>query len=174
MPQSLRAYQFYVCKGQLYAAYFDDVNHYETYQYNGFTFEYFGDMAMPDRAVRRISDYVVFQDTLFITYGYLYRSDDLCTLQAISMPNDAVVWDLEVIDGSLYVLCGRQTGKSNYSSILYKSTDGSTFDPMFRFNFSSPARSFCYDNGCFYFGTGAWEGDDNPTTGSILRVRYSI
>ena len=107
------------------------------------------------------------------------------TASRVSLASGAVPWDLEVINGAVYLLWTTANG-DKFNNHISVSTDGETFSELFCFTTDTFARSFDYHDGNFYFGLGTENADIfNPRngkndalihadSGKVLSVPYDL
>jgi hypothetical protein len=100
----------------------------------------------------------------------------------VSLPGNALPWDVLVRGDKIYVLTSEKTEGTPDSFLVkvFSSEDLVTWTELFRFTEPTFARSFEEDNGDFYFGLGTDVGATNdaasytdnvqPESGKILRV----
>lgn len=100
--------------------------------------------------------------------------------QRIALPEGTVPHDLLLRDGKVFLLTHSEAGKSKRVEVWEASERNLLqWKPLFYFTYPAFARSFEYDRGSFYFGTGCdidpehWSVKDMPVqTGDILKVIY--
>jgi hypothetical protein len=102
----------------------------------------------------------------------LYAAKDPSHVKKIDLPGNH--WDLLVKDGVLYVLSALEAddAKDKVTVRVTATSDLSTWQPLFQYEFPTFARSFEYLDGSFYFGLGCEADDQRPETGRIFRVRW--
>ncbi len=179
----IRVYDFFIYENSLYAFYLRNDNTQtlmELYQYRDGAFHYYSDL--PQKLTFRRISYQAFcgkaqyRDTMYFTTGNLYFSNDMVTASQISFGEKTLVSDLRVIEDKLYVCVISPTEDGQYrTSIRCKTQTGNLFREIFYFTFPSPAQSFTYHDGVFYFGMGAGTLSDlNETNGTILKIYHKL
>lgn len=183
VSMQIRVYDFFVFHDTLYAFYLKYLNgkaDYEIYQYRDQAFYYYSDL--PTHLSYARYNYEIFkakaeyQNSMYISTGKLYRTEDMIHAQQIILEEDAAVTDLRIIDQKLYVMTVQKTEDGAYiNSVWCKfGSDPDSFRKVFYFSFGSPAQSFTYHNGYFYFGMGdGILSESNSLNGTVLAVHHT-
>lgn len=179
----IRVYDFFIYQNTLYAFYLRNDGTevtMELYRYDNGAFYYYSNLPRT-LSFRRISYQAFsaqaeFDNTMYFTTGVLYASTDMKTATPVNFGKNARVTDLRVIENRLYACVISPTEDGTYRTSLWCKAEGSQlFRELLYFTFPSPAQSFTYNHGIFYFGMG--EGTiskRNDTNGTILKVSYPI
>ncbi len=179
----IRVYDFFVLKDTLYAFYtkhLDGHSEFEIYQYRNNGFHYHSDLPVHLSYTRYnyeiLKAKAEYDDSLYISTGKLYRTEDMIHAQQIILEEETAVTDLRIIDQKLYVLTVQKTQDNTYlNSVWCKfGPEPDSFRKVFYFTFGSPAQCFTYHNGYFYFGMGdGILSESNPLNGTVLAVHHS-
>ena len=178
----VRCYDFFICNNTLYAFYYQKIN--SDYQMMIFRFEdnaFHFHSNLPQELSYKRTSFDIFkakvqhQNRAYFTTGKLYVSDDMTSAEEIILEENAIVSDLRVIQNRLYAVTIQKNDEGNYTTSVWvkKLFSQDEFKKVYYFSFPSPAQSFTYYDGCFYFGMG--EGilsESNETNGTVLCVHY--
>lgn len=105
-----------------------------------------------------------------------FVASDFNNARRITFPTaSAVASDVLVRKDAVYVLTYVRKSATEYTNIVYQTTNLNTWHELFRFNTDTFARSFEELNGDFYFGLGCNQNNYSLTnsTGTILRIKKS-
>lgn len=117
------------------------------------------------------ADYI--NDHQWISQG-LYKAPSMTAATKITLPNNALPWDILVRGNTSYVLADIKINNTNHTNVVYKTTDLNTWTEVLRFSADTFARSFEELDGYFYFGLGSDTTTIPADTGKIFRVRANI
>lgn len=184
----IRVYDFFTLNGQLFAFYrFNNGSdkRSEVYRLDGDSFVYHSDLISRLEISRHfytfISQKAEFKKQQFIAVGNLYVTQDMKTAELIEIKPNMEVFDLRVIDGTLYLLCNeklKRKDKEEFRVSIWYTNSGKkgSFKEMFFFDYENRALSFTYDEGIFYFGMGygVTAKTDYDTNGMVLAVENKL
>lgn len=110
-------------------------------------------------------------DKLFFTTGYLYVTENMSDFVRVAFPGDATVYDLCVVDGVLYALCGREESDGKYTVSVWKNHRGGNtqFTRALCFTYDAPPLSLATDGQSFYIGMGDGK-QPNDKNGMVLMI----
>ncbi len=174
----VRVYNLTVFEGQLYAFLTlgnPDQMDYSVYRYDGQQFCYFA--TPPQVFVRGYDLYhnVGFGGMNTFISGYCYfTTEDMKDFRPRRVGDSDLACDMEIIDGTLYVLAYRTLADGSYEVGMYSTEDGKTFTKLFYFEYSIPANSFAYADGVFYLSMGRYYDAESHDVGRVLAVDYMI
>lgn len=180
----VRCYDFFVCNSTLYTFYYQQINgHYQMkiFQYKNGAFHYHSNLP-EDLTFRRISFEIfkakaAYQNKAYFTTGKLYVSEDMISAEEIILEEDAIVSDLRVINGRLYVMTVKKAEDGSYTTSVWvkKLLSENEFKKLYYFTYPCAAQSFTYHDNHFYFGMGDGTlSETNPNNGSILSIKYPV
>ena len=111
-------------------------------------------------------------DKMFLTTGYLFYTTDFTTYTQVTMPNEAVVYDMQVFGGRLYLLTAYASGKQ-YQVNVYSTTasDPTDLRTEATFTYSLAPTAFAMDANNFFIGMGNWYGTGSAGNGTILQLK---
>ncbi len=180
----VRVLDFFTLDGNLYAFFFKIVNRdldMEIYKYQDGVFHFYSDMPSslryPRICYQIISAKAEYENTVYFSTGKLHATRDMKSATEITLEENSIVTDLRVISGRLYVSTVSENEDGSYTTSVWvkKLFSENQFDKIFYFEFQSPAQSFTYHNGFFYFGMGDGTiSESNPTNGSVLSVKHQV
>jgi hypothetical protein len=164
----IRVYDFFIHDDELYALFFlQDNEHkedrcYELYHYDYDKDAFFYEDDWTEKLQRRSYKYIpvgekcFFDEKTWITTGYLYQTDDMDELTQVTFPGNAVVCDLYVSNGVMYVLTGGKDAESGkLKTTVYALREGETeFREVTSFLYDVPPMSMVVDGDVFYIGMG--------------------
>lgn len=180
-----RCCNLYVLGDQLYADfwYTTDENTssaFEMYHYNidKDCFEYIANLktsthgGMYSSAGLPLWEKVAVNDTMFLTTGYLYCTTDFKKYTEVKMPNEAIVYDMQVFGGRLYLLTACPSG-SSYQVNVYSTTaaDPSDLRTEASFIYAMPPTAFVLNESNIFIGMGYWKELGAAGNGTILQVK---
>lgn len=110
-------------------------------------------------------------NTMFLTTGYLYYTTDFTDYTEVTMPNDAVVYDMMEYNGRLYILSAYESG-SRYKTTVYSiaAEDPTALRAEATFTYSLAPTSFAVDSDNFFIGMGDWYDNGSEGNGTILQI----
>lgn len=142
----------------------------ELYVYDGKNFVYQTSWSdsLQSRGYRKtlIQSEAEYKGAFYYTTGNLYKCTDLFEPEKIVAPNDAVVQDIYVNDGSMYVMCITRN-ETEYVMTVYIYDSG--FLEVLVFTDDAMAVSFAVTDGKYYFGM-ASKNRNNKDNGRILEI----
>ena len=180
-----RSCNLYVLEDQLYADFWYATNEsssaaFEMYHYNADEdcFEYIANLktsthgGMYSSAGLPLWEKVAVNDKMFLTTGYLYYTTDFKTYTHVTMPNDAVVYDMQTFGGRLYLLTAYKSGTS-YQTIVYSTTaaDPTDLRTEASFTYALHPTAFAVNAGNFFIGMGYWKESGANGNGTIMQVK---
>lgn len=180
----VRSANLYVLGDELYADFWyeDELasrSIYEMYHYNAAEdrFDYISDLksnthgGMYSAANLPLWEKVALGNKMFLTTGYMYYTTDFEQYHPITMPNDAIVYDMMECDGRLYILTAYATG-SKYQVTIYSTTSAnpSNLRTEATYNYSLAPTAFAVDADNFFVGMGNWFGRGAAGNGTILQI----
>ena len=179
-----RCYDFFLCNDTLYAFHYRQIDSdYQLmlFRYEDGAFHYHSDL--PQKLNYRRISYEIFrakvqyENKAYISTGKLYVSSDMLNAEEIILEEDAIVSDLRVIDGLLYVMTVKQTESGEYTTSVWvkKLFADNEFRKLYYFTYPCAAQSFTYHGDCFYFGMGDGRlSQSNSSNGSVLSVKHPL
>ena len=110
-------------------------------------------------------------DKMFLTTGYLYYTTDFVTYNPVTIPNDAVVYDMVNYNDVLYILTAYETG-SKYTVTVYSTTAAKPtgLRTEATYSYALAPTSFAVDADNFFIGMGNWYGTGSAGNGTILQI----
>lgn len=111
-------------------------------------------------------------DKMFLTTGYLYYTSDMEQYTQLTLPNNAVAYDMMAYDGRMYILAAYQSG-SQYQITVYSTTAASPtkLRTEASFLYEQMPVSMVMDDDNFFIGTGYWYGNGASNNGFILQIQ---
>ena len=111
-------------------------------------------------------------NTLFLTTGYLYYTNDMNEFKMINFPEYARTYDLYLYEDTLYVLTASIKGKE-YKVTVYSMPQGNINDLNKECSFDYPLHptSFAVNDDNFFIALGEWNVSDNTENGTIIQVK---
>ena len=111
-------------------------------------------------------------NTLFLTTGYLYYTNDMNEFKMINFPEYARTYDLYLYEDTLYVLTASIKGKE-YKVTVYSMPQGNINDLNKECSFDYPLHptSFAVNDDNFFIALGEWNVIDNTENGTIIQVK---
>ena len=179
-----RCCNLYVLGNQLYADFWYTIDantssEFEMYRYNidKDCFEYIANLktsthgGMYSSAGLPLWEKVAINDTMFLTTGYLYYTTDFKKYTEVTMPNNAVVYDMQTFGGRLYLLTAYQSG-SSYRVTVYSTTaaDPSDLRTEATYTYALPPTAFVLNESNIFIGMGYWKEMGANGNGTILQV----
>lgn len=119
---------------------------------------------------------VTFEDTLYLTAGKLYTTENLQTFAHVPFGDFSAVWDLWTQGEELFVLTSVPNEDGTYKMTVYRAESCAPQEYSAHFSFDYPlcCRSMAYADGVFYFGTDAsfstLTEDNRAALGTLLSV----
>ena len=180
-----RSCNLYVLGDELYADFWYTVDEttksdFEMYHYNADKdcFEYVADLktsthgGLYSSAGLPLWEKVAINDKMFLTTGYLYYTTDFVKYTEVTMPNNAVVYDMQAFGGRLYLLTAYQSGKS-YQVTVYSTTaaDPSDLRVEATYTYALPPTALVMNESNFFIGMGYWKETGANGNGTILQVK---
>ena len=110
-------------------------------------------------------------DKMFLTTGYLFYTTDFVKYTQVSVPNDAVVYDMSVVNGRLYLLTAyEKDGK--YQVVIYSTTsaDPTALRTEAEYTYALAPTSFAVNADNFFVGMGNWSAGADGN-GTILQLQ---
>ena len=108
---------------------------------------------------------------MFLTTGYLYYTSDMEHYTQLTLPNDAIAYDMVAFDGRMYILAAHKLSSGyqiNVYSVTADSPDRLRTEASFQYNQMPTAMTMDEDN--FFIGTGYWYDNGASNNGTILQV----
>jgi len=101
----------------------------------------------------------------------MYSASSISSGTKIGFPETAALpIDILTRDDEVYVLTHIQNSDTNFTNIVYKTSDLNNWTEVFRFSDLTFARSFEEINGDFYFGMGAKKVASSSSSGKVIKV----
>ena len=177
--QNVRVYDLFLLRDSLYAAfmYGDTEITYDLYRYDDGKFVYDNQWYQKIHQIQYtntiIGDKAELNGKMFFTTGYLYATSDMTNFSRLVFPEEQIVYDLEIYENSLYVLCGKKQENGQYRVSVWKNAgeEDANFFELFNFLYDVPPLSIACHDGIFYIGM----GDSTSThskNGMILSIKY--
>lgn len=181
----VRSANLYVLGDQLYADFwYEDETAsstvFEMYHYNSEEdrFDYVANLkenthgGLYSTAGLPLWEKVAVNNKMFLTTGYLYYTTDFEQYTQVTMPNDAVVYDMAVFGGRLYLLTAYQSG-NKYQVTVYSTTAANPTDLRTEANFtySLMPTAFAVNADNFFIGMGNWYKTGSAGNGTILQLK---
>lgn len=180
----VRSMNLYVLNGNIYADFWyqsSTLNRsaFEMYRYNPEEdiLEYVADMkqathgGLYSAAGLPLWEKESLGDKMFLTTGYLYYTSDMEQYNPLTLPNDAVAYDMVAFDGRMYILAAHPLS-SGYQINVYSTTADNPnrlrTEASFQYNQMPTAMTMDEDN--FFIGTGNWYDKGSSNNGMILQV----
>ncbi len=168
----VRCYDLMVLRGELYAVLTLDKNK-NVYKYNGSEFVFYSPFA--NKMVNGRYAYVpilekkVLDDTLYLTSGRLYATEDMDNIRDITPEGIDYIADILTYDGQLYALANRLKDDGEYDITVLKMSSEEEFAEVFTTTHELASMSFEYDGIDFYIGVGK-KAEAHKIKENILKV----
>lgn len=175
----IRVYELFVKDNQTYALLrYGERSHYELFRYDGEKFDFYSDWSGKFYGAQPTYDLfsgkAVVNGKVYFAYGNLFSTEDMDTIERVSVKDGAMIVDLAVIGGRLFVLCLEREQEEYRISVWVESKiTESGFREVFYFNYEIPVLSFAYHKSHFYFGAGS-RTVMHEKNGNVLCVRYKV
>ena len=180
--ECIRSHNFYVLNDNLYASFWYEnlvenklVSEIYRYENDAFVFHsgLVGKLNTAAFSCRNIPPKwakAVINDTLFLTTGYLYYSDDMNDFDIVSFPKYARTYDLYLYENVIYFLTAAIEGKE-YDIVIYSMEQGNInkFKKEYSFKSSLHPTSFAVNDSDFFVALGEWD-IQNSENGTIFRI----
>ena len=181
----VRSSNLYVLNNQLYADFWyedESVSSsiFEMYRYNheADCFEYVADLKKSTHGGKYSPAYLplwekeALGNKMFLTTGYLFYTTDFETYTQVTIPNDALVYDMAVLSGRLYLLTAYEVD-GKYQVTVYSATASKPNDLRVEatFTYDLMPTSFAVDANNIFIGMGNWYGTGSAGNGTILQLK---
>ena len=153
---------------------------FEVYRYNvdEDRFDYVADLkenthgGLYSSAGLPLWEKVAMDDKMFLTTGYLYYTTDFEQYTHVSMPNDAIVYDMAMFDGRLYILSAYEADGA-YQVTVHSTTAANPADLRVEatYTYELAPTAFAVDEDNFFIGMGNWYNTGSNGNGTILQVK---
>ncbi len=178
----IRTHNFYILNDNLYASFWyenTDENKLvsEIYRYGNGVFTFNSDLvgqlntgSSCQNIPPQWADAVI-SDTLFLTTGYLYYTNDMKEFNKINLPEYAQTYDLYVYEDTLYILAA-SIDDDEYKITIYSTSSGkiNILKKETTFNYSVHPTSFAVNKDNFFISLGKWWNDGAEQNGTIVQV----
>ncbi len=180
----VRSSNLYVLGDDLYADFWyqDEAlsrSVFEMYHYNveEDRFEYIADLktsthgGLYSPAYLPLWEKEAVDDKMFLTTGYLYYTTDFEQYTQVTIPNDAVVYDMVEYDGRLYLLTAYETN-GKYQVTVYSTTaaNPANLRTEASYTYALMPTAFAVDADHFFIGMGNWYDTGASGNGTILQM----
>lgn len=180
----VRSMNLYVLNGELYAdfwyqSYTLTRSAFEMYRYNPEEdiLEFVADMKQATHgglygvATLPLWEKAALGDKMFLTTGYLYYTTDMEQYSQLSLPNNAVAYDMMVYNDRLYILSAYASGSGYQINVYSVTADNPTgLRTEASFQYSQMPISMTMDDDSFFIGTGNWYESGAADNGTILQL----
>lgn len=181
----VRSSNLYVLNDQLYADFwYEDETQsrstFEMYRYNveEDCFEYIADLKESTHGGKYSSAYLplwekeAVNDKMFLTTGYLFYTTDFEQYTQVTMPNDAIVYDMQAFGGRLYLLTAYEVD-GQYKVTVYSTTaaDPTDLRTEATYTYSLMPNSFVVNESHIFIGMGYWHGTGADGNGTVLQMK---
>lgn len=181
----VRSANLYVLGDELYADFwYEDETQaravFEMYHYNAAEdrFDYIADLKTATHGgLYSVGNLPLWEkeavnNRMFLTTGYLYYTTDFVTYTQVTMPQDAVVYDMQAFGGRLYLLTAYASG-NQYKVNVYSTTaaDPTDLRTEATYTYSLAPTAFAVDANNFFIGMGNWNGTGASGNGTILQLK---
>lgn len=111
-------------------------------------------------------------DKMFLTTGYLYYTTDFETYTQVTLPNDAVAYDMMRVGGRMYILAAHEVD-GQYEVAIYSTTAANPGKLRTEVTFTHHLmpNSFAVDAENFFIGMGIWVDKGHKDNGTILQIK---
>lgn len=180
-----RCYSLFTANDRLFAfCKWYNTGFYGFFEYNGTSFELCNErpvLDIPSVGTNRqslLNEQVTFNGKCYISFGTLYCTSDFKELKKLTVPDNAYVEDIAVIDGRMYVLTSKkstvtetESAKPEYKNTVWEYSEQEAFTKILSFNYPLSAMSFTLFDGVFYVGIGNYNDPevDKSLNGMILK-----
>ena len=179
--ECIRTHNFYVLNDNLYASFWyenlvENKLVSEIYRYENDAFVFHSDLIgklntgsscrnLPPKWAK-----AVINDTLFLTTGHLYYTNDMSELNLINFPEYAQTYDLYLYENVIYILTAAIEGKE-YDIVIYSMEQGNINKLKKEYSFKSSLHptSFAVNDSDFFVALGEWN-IQNSENGTIFRI----
>ncbi len=181
--ECIRSHNFFVLNDNLYASFWYenmDENKLvsEIYRYENGVFVFDNDLVgklntgLSCRNIPPKWAKAVINDTLFLTTGHLYYTNDMSELNLINLPEYAQTYDLYVYDNTLYILTA-SLDEDRYKITVYSTSTGKidSLKKETTFNYSVHPTSFAVNDDSFFIALGKWWNDGAEQNGTIVQIK---
>lgn len=179
----IRSMNLYVLGDQLYADFwYEDESSYrstfEMYHYNkqADRFEFTADMktaihgGLYGTAGLPLWEKVAAGGRMFLTTGYLYYTTDFVNFTEVSIPHNAVVYDVAEYGGRLYVLTAYEKDGAHQVAVYSANpANPSVLRTEVSYTYSLMPTAFALDADNIFIGMGNWYGTGSAGNGTILQ-----
>ncbi len=176
----IRVYELFVKDGQTFALlrYGAQKGRYELFRYDGGIFNYFADWTDKFYGTQLTYDLfsgkAVYNGKAYFTYGNLFVTEDMQTINKVDLKENAMTVDIIVVGDNLYLLCLEKEEEGHRISVWKNNAmTKSGFSEIFYFYYEIPVLSFAYGGQSFYFGAGS-RTMAHQKNGNVLRVDYKV
>lgn len=181
----VRSSNLYVLGDELYADFWYEEGEnsraaFEMYHYNAEEdrFDFVADLkssthgGMYSSAGLPLWEKAAVNDKMFLTTGYLYYTTDFAQYTQVTMPNDAIVYDMQAFGGRLYLLTAYQSG-DKYKTVVYSTTaaDPSDLRTEATLTYDLPPTAFVLNETNIFIGMGYWKDLGANGNGTILQMK---
>lgn len=110
-------------------------------------------------------------DKMFLTTGYLYYTSDFESYTQVTLPNDAVAYDMMRVGGRMYILAAHPVD-DKYEVAIYSTTaaNPTNLRTEATFTYHMMPNSFAVDADNFFIGMGDWH-KGHKDNGTILQIK---
>lgn len=174
----LRAYELYICGGQLYAYVQmhneNAVTTGEIYRYEDDKFVFQSSavefLSGVQLSYRHFSGDAEYDGATYLVQNYLYSTTDGVKFTKIPMPDNRKVSDILVADDGLRVLTYKRNSQDKtYEIVVYNLVNGEPVETL-RLTYALPPIAFDTDGEYMYISVGRIAGSD-ARNGTILRIK---
>ena len=169
-----------LCADFWYASEESERTIFEMYRYNEELdgFEYVADLktsthgGLYGEAGLPIFEKAALGDRMFLTTGYLYWTTDFVTYNEVSIPNNAIVYDMIAYEnGRMYLLTADEIA-GGYEIAIYSMSESNptALRTEATFFYEQMPTAFAMDEDNFFIGTGDWNNKKNQDNGMILQI----
>ena len=181
--ECIRSHNFYALNGDLYSSFwYENIEENklvsEMYRYESGVFVFDNDLVGKLNTGLSCTNIppkwadAVINDTLFLTTGHLYYTNDMSEFTLINLPGYAQTYDLYVFEDTLYILTASLDGET-YKITVYstKTSEIDDFKKEISFDFPVHPTSFAVNNDSFFIALGKWWNDGAEQNGTIVQIK---